>query len=77
MLGSSIDDLTFKNYTNTLNGDDNVVLLNPKQSENGYYVETGWATTNKNIDLPNSKTLWRLKEIETYTKFVYKIKLEK
>ena len=60
LLGSSIDDLTFKNYTNTLNGDDNVVLLNPKQSENGYYVETGWATTNKNIDLPNSKTLWKI-----------------
>ena len=35
-------------------------LLNPKQSENGYYVETGWATTNKNIDLPNSKTLWKI-----------------
>ena len=60
LLGSSIDDLTFKNYTNTLNGDDNVILLNPKQSENGYYVETGWATTNKNIDLPNSKTLWNI-----------------
>ena len=60
LLGSSIDDLTFKNYTNTLNGDDNVVLLNPKQTENGYYVETGWATTNKNIDLPNSKTLWKI-----------------
>ncbi len=60
LQGSSIDDLTFKNYTNTLNGDDNVVLLNPKQSENGYYVETGWATTNKNIDLPNSKTLWKI-----------------
>ena len=60
LLGSSIDDLTFKNYTNTLNGDDNVVLLNPKQSENGYYLETGWATTNKNIDLPNSKTFWKI-----------------
>ncbi len=60
LLGSSIDDLTFKKYTNTLNGNDNVVLLNPKQSENGYYVETGWATTNKNIDLPNSKTLWKI-----------------
>ncbi len=58
LIGSSIDDLTFKNYTNTLNGDDNVILLNPKQSDNGYYVETGWATTNKNIDLPNSKSLW-------------------
>ncbi len=60
LTGSSIDDLTFKNYTNTLNGDDNVILLNPKQSNNGYYVETGWATTNKNIDLPNSKSLWSI-----------------
>ncbi len=60
LIGSSIDDLTFKNYTNTLNGDDNVILLNPKQSANGYYVETGWVTTNKNIDLPNSKSLWSI-----------------
>ncbi len=60
LIGSSIDDLTFKNYTNTLNGDDNVILLNPKQSNNGYYVETGWATTNKNIDLPNSKSVWNI-----------------
>ena len=60
LIGSSIDDLTFKNYTNTLNGDDNVILLNPKQSNIGYYVETGWATTNKNIDLPNSKSLWSI-----------------
>ncbi len=60
LIGSSIDDLTFKNYTNTLNGDDNVILLNPKQSNNGYYVETGWATTSKNIDLPNSKSQWNI-----------------
>ncbi len=60
LIGSSIDDLTFKNYTNTLNGDDNVILLNPKHSNNGYYVETGWATTSKNIDLPNSKSQWNI-----------------
>ena len=60
LTGGLIDDLTFKKYTNTLNGNDNVVLLNPKKSENGYYVETGWATTNKNIDIPNSKTKWKI-----------------
>ena len=60
LVGASIDDLTFKKYTNTLNGDDNVVLLNPKKIENGYYVETGWATTNKDINLPNSKSVWKL-----------------
>ncbi len=60
LTGAIIDDLTFKKYTETLNGDDNVVLLNPRESKNGYYVETGWATTNKNIDLPNSKSIWKL-----------------
>ena len=60
LVGASIDDLTFKKYTNTLNGDDNVVLLNPKKIENGYYVETGWATTNKDINVPNSKSVWKL-----------------
>jgi len=62
LVGASIDDLTFKKYTNTLNGDDNVVLLNPKKIENGYYVETGWATTNKDINVPNSKSVWKLED---------------
>ncbi len=60
LVGASIDDLTFKKYTDTLNGDDNVILLNPKKVEDGYYIETGWATANKNINLPNSKTIWTI-----------------
>ena len=60
LVGASIDDLTFKKYTETINGDDNVVLLNPKKIENGYYVETGWATTNKNVKVPNSKSIWEV-----------------
>jgi len=60
LVGASIDDLTFKKYTETINGDDNVVLLNPKKIEKGYYVETGWATTNKNIKVPNSKSIWEV-----------------
>ena len=60
LVGGTIDDLTFKKYTNTLNGDDNVILLNPKKVEDGYYIETGWATANKNINLPNSKTIWTI-----------------
>ena len=27
-------------------------MLNPKESENGYYIETGWAINNKDIE-PN------------------------
>jgi len=60
LKGSSIDDLTFKKYTKTLNGKDNIVLLNPKKVQNGYYIETGWVTTNKNIGIPDSKTIWEI-----------------
>ena len=56
--GAIIDDLIFKKYTESLNGEDNVILLNPKKAKNGYFVETGWATNNKNIDVPNSETRW-------------------
>ena len=61
LLGGTIDDLLFKKYTKTLNGEDQIVLLNPKKVANGYFVETGWVTNNKNIDLPDSKTLWNVK----------------
>ena len=60
LKGSSIDDLTFKKYTKTLNGKDSIVLLNPKKAQNGYYVETGWVTTNRNIKIPNSNTVWEI-----------------
>ena len=59
LTGSSIDDLTFKNTPN-INGKDNIVLLNPKKVKNGYFVVTGWVTPNKNIDVPNAKSIWKI-----------------
>ena len=60
LTGGKIDDLEFKKFKEILNGEDNVTLLNPNKVKNGYYVETGWATTNKNIDVPNSKSTWEI-----------------
>ena len=59
--GAVIDDLRFKKYKTELNGDENIVLLNPRDVENGYIVETGWASNSKNIDLPNYNTIWNIK----------------
>ena len=59
--GGVIDDLTFKKYTETLNGNDQIVLLNPKKLKNGYFVETGWATNSQNIDVPNLEPTWKNK----------------
>ena len=60
LKGGVIDDLIFKKYTETIDGNDQVILLNPRNLNSGYYVETGWATNSDNIDVPNSKTIWEV-----------------
>ena len=60
LKGSIIDDLTFKKYKIKLNEPNPVILLNPKKTNDGYYLETGWVTNNKNIEMPNSDTLWKI-----------------
>ena len=60
LKGSIIDDLTFKKYKIKLDEPNPVVLLNPKKTNDGYYLETGWVTNNKNIEMPNSDTLWKI-----------------
>ena len=60
LLGGTIDDLVFKNYTETLEGENKITLLHPKKFSQGYYVETGWVSSSKNIDLPDSKTVWSI-----------------
>jgi len=60
LKGAAIDDLTFKNYNIELNGNKKVTLLNPRKVEDGYLVESGFVTANKNIDVPNSSTIWKI-----------------
>ena len=60
LKGAIIDDLLFKNYNENLKGTEKVVLLNPRNASNTYYLETGWVTNNKNIDLPNNKSKWKV-----------------
>ena len=60
LKGSAIDDLTFKKYNTKLNSNEKIVLLNPKSSENGYFIESGWSTTNKNIEMPDDSSLWKV-----------------
>tara|TARA_B100000575_G_scaffold50488_1_gene37261 strand:+ start:321 stop:1991 length:1671 start_codon:yes stop_codon:yes gene_type:complete len=60
LLGGTIDDLVFKKYTETLDGKNKITLLHPKKFNQGYYVETGWVSSSKNIDLPSSQTVWKV-----------------
>ena len=60
LKGAIIDDLLFKNYNEKLEGTKKVVLLNPRNASDTYYLETGWVTNNKNINLPNNKSKWKV-----------------
>ena len=60
LKGAAIDDLTFKEYNVELNGNNKVTLLNPRNVVSGYFVESGFVTTNKNIDVPDASTVWEV-----------------
>ena len=62
LKGALIDDITFKKYNETLGSDKKVTYLNPEETNEGYFIETGWAASNiQSINLPNKETLWKVK----------------
>jgi len=58
LKGAAIDDLTFKNYNTSLESNEKVTLLGPRNIEKGYLIESGFVTSDKNIDIPNSDSIW-------------------
>ena len=60
LKGAIIDDLTFKNYKVSLENEEKITLLSPRNVEDGYFVESGFVTTDKNIDIPDSNSIWSL-----------------
>ena len=53
LKGAAIDDLTFKEYNVALDSDEKVKLLAPRNTKDGYLIESGFITTDKNIDIPS------------------------
>ncbi len=60
LKGATIDDLTFKEYNVSLNSKEKINLLSPRNIEDGYLIESGFVTTDKNIDMPNADTIWSI-----------------
>ena len=62
LQGAIIDDIIFKNYNISLDSDEKVIFLNPKDTSKGYYIETGWASnSNEKLKLPLDNTIWKVK----------------
>ena len=58
--GGLIDDISFKNHKQKVEGKKNIEFLNPSQSENGFYVESGWASVGNNIKVPTKNSKWQI-----------------
>ncbi len=61
LKGAVIDDLIFKNYNVELESDEKIILLGPRNIKEGYLIESGFVTSDKNIDIPTSETIWSIK----------------
>ena len=60
LLGGIIDDISFKNHKEDLKEKKNVTFLNPKETEDGFFVETGWTSIGNKIKVPTLNSIWNV-----------------
>ena len=60
LKGALIDDISFKNHKKNLKDNQNVEFLNPRETENGFFVETGWTSIANKIDVPTLDSVWKV-----------------
>jgi YidC/Oxa1 family membrane protein insertase len=61
LKGAQIDDISFKNHKQEVEGDENIIFLNPAETENGFYIETGWTSIGNKIKIPTKESIWSIK----------------
>jgi len=61
LKGGLIDDISFKKHKQNLENNLNVNFLNPAETENGFYIETGWTSIGNKIKVPSQKSVWKVK----------------
>tara|TARA_A100001011_G_scaffold385558_1_gene459750 strand:- start:57 stop:1739 length:1683 start_codon:yes stop_codon:yes gene_type:complete len=58
LKGGLIDDVSFKKHKQNLKNKKNVEFLNPAETKDGFYAETGWTSINNKIKVPTKETVW-------------------
>ena len=57
--GGFIDDLVLEEFRETLDPTSNLIeFLNPLGSQDAYYLDTGWVSSDSTLELPNNKSIW-------------------
>lgn len=58
--GGFIDDLVLEEFRETLDpSSDLIEFLNPLGSQDAYYLDTGWVSSDSTLELPNNKSIWK------------------
>ena len=61
LKGFLIDDILFKKYNQEVGSNEKVKYLNPSETNDGYFIETGWAASKiTNTSLPTKNSLWKV-----------------
>ena len=61
LKGALIDDISFKKHKQKVEDKKNIIFLNPSNTENGFYIETGWASVGNKIKVPTKESDWTVK----------------
>ncbi len=61
LKGAQIDDISFKNHKQKVEGNKNIIFLNPSDTQNGFYIETGWTSIGNKIKIPSKESIWTVK----------------
>ena len=59
LIGATMDDLSLKDYFDTINKENKIKILNPISSVSPYFLRIGWASPDKSIKLPNKDSKWK------------------
>ncbi len=62
LKGGQIDDLNLTKYFETLEKKKNVSILKPPGTKETRFMDYGWVTRDKNLNLPNANTQWQVKD---------------
>ena len=61
LKGALIDDISFKKHKQKVEDEKNIIFLNPSNTENGFYIETGWTSIGNKIKVPTKESEWTVK----------------
>ena len=60
LKGALIDDISFKKHKQKVEDGKNIVFLNPSNTENGFYIETGWTSIGNKVKVPTKDSVWKV-----------------